>query len=94
MMNIKTEILKVLKNNTGEVDNWNDAVFEYNFEKVANEIFYVLPKINTDSYWKQRCLLSEKFIEESPCDPDITSTQIHAYENYKTFLKENNEPNS
>lgn len=40
-------------------------------------------------YWKQRCLLAEKIIEESPCDPDITTEQIQAHRDYHNFLKEN-----
>ena len=40
-------------------------------------------------YWKQRCELAEKFIEESPCDPDITTEQADAWDNYQWFLKNN-----
>lgn len=38
-------------------------------------------------YWKQRCLLAEKCLEESPCDPDITESQIKAWNNYHEFIK-------
>lgn len=34
---------------------------------------------NELEYWKARCLAAEKFIDESPCDPDIYSEQIEAY---------------
>ena len=37
-------------------------------------------------YWKQRCELAEKCIEESPCDPDITSDQIKAHNAYDKFI--------
>jgi hypothetical protein len=37
-------------------------------------------------YWKHRCKLAEKVIEASPCDPDITSQQIKAHDEYKKFL--------
>ena len=37
-------------------------------------------------YWKQRCELAEKCIEESPCDPDITSDQIKAHNAYNKFI--------
>ena len=40
-------------------------------------------------YWKQRCLLAEKCLEESPCDPDITLEQIQAHNNYNIFLDKN-----
>lgn len=38
------------------------------------------------NYWKQRCLLAEKCLEESPCDPDITSKQIKAHNSYHKFI--------
>lgn len=34
-------------------------------------------------YWKKRCLAAEKFINESPCDPDIYPEQIEAYNNWQ-----------
>lgn len=37
-------------------------------------------------YWKQRCLLAEKCLEESPCDPDITADQIKAWNAYHKFI--------
>jgi hypothetical protein len=37
-------------------------------------------------YWKQRCLLAEKCLEESPCDPDITSDQRKAWNAYHMFI--------
>jgi hypothetical protein len=37
-------------------------------------------------YWKQRCQLAEKCIEESLCDPDITSDQIKAHNAYNKFI--------
>lgn len=40
-------------------------------------------------YWKERCKLAEKCLEESPCDPDITSEQIKAWEEYHKFIKFN-----
>ena len=37
-------------------------------------------------YWKQRCLLAEQVIAESPCDDDITEDQIAAWGDYRYFL--------
>jgi len=37
-------------------------------------------------YWKQRCLLAEQCLEESPCDPDITCDQIKAWNAYHNFI--------
>lgn len=38
-------------------------------------------------YWKKRCELAEDFIEEHPCDPDITDEQTEAYNNWCEFKK-------
>ena len=45
----------------------------------------VLLLSDTD-YWKQRCLLAERCLEKSPCDPDITSDQIKAWNAYHKFI--------
>ena len=44
------------------------------------------------NYWKTRCELAEKCLEESPCDPDITNEQIFAHSNYNAFLSNNKTP--
>jgi hypothetical protein len=36
-------------------------------------------------YWKKRCELAESYIEESPCDPDITMQQLSAYSAWNHF---------
>ena len=38
-------------------------------------------------YWKKRCLLVEQCLKESPCDPDVTSSQIKAHDAYNKFLE-------
>lgn len=42
--------------------------------------------LSDTDYWKQRCLLAEQCLEESPCDPDITSDQIKAWTAYHKFI--------
>ena len=42
--------------------------------------------------WKQRCLLAEKCMEESPSDPDITTAQIEAHKEYNEFLSNQTNP--
>lgn len=42
--------------------------------------------LSDTDYWKQRCLLAEKCLEESHCDPDITSDQIKAWNAYHKFI--------
>jgi hypothetical protein len=37
------------------------------------------------AYWRTRCELAEAFIEESPCDPDVTKAQAEAYQEWKAF---------
>ena len=44
------------------------------------------------NYWKQRCLLAEKCMEESPCDPDMTTAQIEAHKEYNEFLSNQKNP--
>ena len=39
-------------------------------------------------YWKTKCELTEDCLEKSPCDPDITSEQIEAWQTYHRFIKE------
>ena len=51
------------------------------------DLFAVNGSLLSDvDYWKQRCLLAEKCLEESPCDPDITSDQIKAWNAYHKFI--------
>jgi hypothetical protein len=39
--------------------------------------------INPDyEYWKNRCQAAERFIEESPCGPDVTVSQMEAYQQW------------
>lgn len=46
---------------------------------------------NPESYWEKLCHAAERYIEESPCDPDITSEQIKAYIEWKDIVnKESN----
>jgi len=42
-----------------------------------------------NDYWKQRCLLAEKCLENSPCDPDINSEQIESHKKYNEFIETN-----
>jgi hypothetical protein len=45
-------------------------------------------KPNMDwSYWKNRCLAAEKFIEESPCGPDIRPDQIDVYNEWRKWVR-------
>ena len=37
-------------------------------------------------YWKNRCLLAEKCLGETPCDPDITFNQRLAWGTYYSFI--------
>ena len=58
---------------------------------VVNDYDAVSPQENVNGrydvyYWKQRCLLAEKCLEESPCDQDITADQIKAWNAYHKFI--------
>ena len=41
-----------------------------------------------ESYWKKRCLAAEKYISESPCDPDIYDSQLKAYHRWQKIKGE------
>jgi hypothetical protein len=43
-------------------------------------------QITLEDYWKKRCELAEKIIEETPCDGDICTKQIEAWEEYNSFM--------
>lgn len=40
------------------------------------------------NYWKRRCEAAEKYINESPCDPDITPAQEAAYDAWQEIVKQ------
>ncbi len=42
-----------------------------------------------EQYWRTRCELAEKCLEQSPCDNDITSGQIKAHAAYNEFIANN-----
>ena len=44
--------------------------------------------------WEKRALLAEKVISESPCDPDITTSQMAATKEHNEFIKSNFDQNS
>lgn len=62
------------------------------FKDVSVELDYTEHELYPLFYWKMRCALAETYIEESPCDPDITGEQIAAYREYTDFIKNNPEP--
>jgi hypothetical protein len=37
--------------------------------------------------WKERCLLAENYINETPCDPDIYQKQQEAWSDWITYKK-------
>ncbi len=43
-------------------------------------------------YWKKRCELAERYIKESPCDPDITGEQIVAWKEFQEYIREGSAP--
>lgn len=79
------QLCKALSQYNGEeVDSLQQVVkITFSGEELL-EFVNSLP--SEEDYWKQRCLLAEKFIEESPCDPDITHAQMDAYKAYNEFL--------
>jgi len=54
----------------------------------------IVPEDKVDepyNYWKERCLAAEKFIDLTPCDPDIYDDQLIAHGEWiKLINKETN----
>lgn len=92
IINNKTTTVNVRsgdKSFTGEVTK-----IEWDFDHWAFYIdknWYCQSEVSLEStnidYWKQRCLLAEQCLKESPCDPDVTSSQIKAHDAYNKFLE-------
>jgi hypothetical protein len=81
------------KYSSGKIDRywdgecWKKAKFADRRTHPDNVTHWLRPVPgNLIEYWKHRCKLAEKVIEASPCDPDITSQQIKAHDEYKKFL--------
>ena len=45
-------------------------------------------------YWKQRCQLAEQYINETPCDYDITPLQLKAHNEYIEFIRTHKQPDA
>lgn len=40
-------------------------------------------------YWEKRCELAEKYIDNCPCDPDVSTAHLEAYNEWCAFKKLN-----
>ena len=61
-----------------------------NFAKKYAEAITVTHSCKSDSElfpnkWKERCLLAENYINETPCDPDIYQEQLEAWSEWITY---------
>lgn len=85
--------LKLFETSQNQISN-NIALDNMQFiiQSLHERGFYEEFKNNFSSpirnYWKERCLAAEKYIEESPCDPDIYLEQYKAYENWLNLKNE------
>lgn len=61
------------------VEQW--GVGDFDMELMVNyaEIISEEKQEEPYDYWKERCLAAEKFIDLSPCDPDIYDDQLIAH---------------
>ena len=66
---------------------------EHNMETMR-EYGKLIPEVEEEepyNYWKERCLAAEKFIDLSPCDPDIHGDQWIAHNEWiKLINKQTN----
>lgn len=67
-------------------DDFNTQLF-HAMERYAEQSPSKEQSIIKDTYWEERCLAAENFIDKSDCDPDITTAQIKAYSKWQS-LKE------
>jgi len=73
------------------VEQWEVGDFDMEgmveYAKIVPEVKEVEPY----NYWKERCLAAEKFIDLTPCDPDIYDDQLIAHGEWiKLINKETN----
>lgn len=54
----------------------------------AGQIQQIMIDPIVSNYWKKRCRLAEKFIKESPDDPDLTKEQGKAYLEWLKFKQD------
>jgi hypothetical protein len=61
------------------IEQWEVGYFDMEgmveYAKIVPEVVEEEPY----DYWKERCLAAEKFIDLSPCDPDIYDDQLIAH---------------
>jgi len=62
-------------------DGWNGDPIKGEYAKIIPEEKVEEPY----DYWKERCLAAEKFIDLSPCDPDIYDDQLIAHGEWVTI---------
>ena len=67
------------------VEQWE--VGDFDMEGIV-EYAEIVPEVKEEEpydYWKERCLAAEKFIDLSPCDPDIYDDQLIAHGEWVTI---------
>jgi hypothetical protein len=65
------------------IEQWEVGYFD--MEGIV-EYAKIVPEVEEEepyNYWKERCLTAEKFIDLSPCDPDIHGDQWIAYNEWE-----------
>lgn len=67
------------------IEQWE--VGDFDMEGMV-EYAKIVPEVKEEEpydYWKERCLAAEKFIDLSPCDPDIYDDQLIAHGEWVTI---------
>lgn len=72
----------------------NQWFFDEHDMQIMREYAKIIPEVKEVepyNYWKERCLAAEKFIDLTPCDPDIYDEQLIAHGEWiKLINKETN----
>lgn len=73
------------------VEQWEVGDFDMEGMVEYAEIVPEVKKEEPYNYWKERCLAAEKFINLSPCDPDVYPDQLIAYGEWESIKSKYNE---
>jgi hypothetical protein len=83
--------MSILKELELFIENQDYNYLDKNLLEFANKIQSKVKELQQkeNEYWKQRCLLAEKCLEETLCDNDINANQENNWTDYHKFISEN-----
>tara|TARA_B110000027_G_C15972327_1_gene234857 strand:+ start:125 stop:421 length:297 start_codon:yes stop_codon:yes gene_type:complete len=87
LQELRNEVLSL--RNMGEITKQTEIILLHKLNALKAAINYT-HSCKSDSEllpnkWKERCLLAENYINETPCDPDIYQEQLEAWSEWITY---------